>query len=85
MTRLLGRDFDLKFEAGVSHAYHDSTEHIWDWYVRGFGPLRQLAGTLDPSRLQALRKDVDAYHAHYQTELGLHVRREYLLIRGIRR
>src|SRR5215468_9688572 len=26
VRRLLGRDFDLKFEAGVSHAYHDSAE-----------------------------------------------------------
>ena len=40
---------------------------------------------LDATRLRAVREDFDAYHRHYQTPLGLHVRREYLLILGTRR
>jgi SAM-dependent methyltransferase len=84
--RLLGRDWQLSFEPAVSHAYHDSVEDIWSWYLRGFGPLKQLGASLDPDRLRALHQDVDAYHRHYQTPAGLlDVRREYLLIRGIRR
>lgn len=83
--RLLGRDWELSFEPAVSHAYHDSVEDIWSWYLRGFGPLKQLGASLDPDRLRALQQDVDAYHRHYQTSGGrLDVRREYLLIRGIR-
>lgn len=39
---LLGKAFDLTFEQGVGDAYHGSADHIWDWYTRGFGPLRQL-------------------------------------------
>ena len=85
VERLLGRDFDLRFEAGVSDAYHESTDEIWDWYVRGFGPLRQLAARLDPDGLRALKEDLDAYHGYYQVALGLHVRREYLITQGIRR
>jgi SAM-dependent methyltransferase len=85
VQRLLGADFELQFEAGVSHAYHPSTEEIWDRYARGFGPVKQLAESLDRDRLRAFREDFDAYHRHYQTPLGLHVRREYLIILGTRR
>jgi SAM-dependent methyltransferase len=85
VQRLLGADFELQFEAGVSDAYHPSTDEIWDCYARGFGPIKQLAESLDGARLRAFREDVDAYHRHYQTPLGLHVRREYLIILGIRR
>jgi SAM-dependent methyltransferase len=82
---LLGRDFELKFERGVNNAYHPDVDHIWEWYARGFGPLRQLIDGLDPERRSALRKDLDAYHGHYATEAGLHVKREYVAILGRRR
>ncbi len=85
VERLLGRHFDLAFEPGINHAYHESEDHIWEWYTRGFGPLRELAGRLDPPALAALRADLAVYHGHYRTSLGLHVQREYLLIRAIRR
>jgi ubiquinone/menaquinone biosynthesis C-methylase UbiE len=82
---LLGRDFELKFERGVNNAYHPDVDHIWEWYARGFGPLRQLIDSLDPQRRNALKKDLDAYHGHYDTEAGLHVKREYVVILGRRR
>jgi len=85
VERLLGRDFTLDFEPGVNQAYHDGVADIWAWYERGFGPLRQLVTTLPPQRAAALRADCDAYHRHYETLLGLHVKREYLLVRGTRR
>lgn len=82
---LLGRDFELKFEHGVNHAYHPDTDHIWERYARGFGPMRQLIQGLDPERRKALRADVDAYHNHYATDAGLHVKREYVVVLGSRR
>ena len=82
---LLGRDFELKFEHGVSNAYHDNTQDIWEWYARGFGPVRHLISVLNPDRLQAFRNDVDAYHNSYATEVGLHLKREYLVTIGKRR
>jgi SAM-dependent methyltransferase len=82
---LLGEAFELTFEPGVSNAYHASTQQIWDWYVRGFGPLRQLSLKLSPDRLAALKQDMDAYHAHYAVPAGLHVRRDYLLTLGRRK
>lgn len=85
VERLLGQDFDLKFEQGINNAYHGSTEDIWTWYVRGFGPLRQLAETLPTDRLAHLKRDIDAYHRHYVVPAGLHVKREYLVTIGQRR
>jgi SAM-dependent methyltransferase len=85
VEELLGRHFELGFESGVNHAYHDDVDDIWEWYTRGFGPLRQLVASLDPDRRQSLRKDIDAYHRKYETPLGLHVKREYLVVVGRRR
>jgi SAM-dependent methyltransferase len=83
---LLGDDFDLTFEHGVNNAYHEDQQHIWDWYVRGFGPVRVTADSLDADRLAAFRADVDRYHAHFLTESGrLHVRRDYLVTIGTRK
>ena len=62
VEQLLGHDFVLTFEHGVSNAYHDSVDTIWAWYARGFGPLRHLLDHLDPSQCAALRRDVDAFH-----------------------
>lgn len=85
VEKLLGKAFDLKFEQGISNAYHDSAQDIWAWYTRGFGPLRQLAESLPANRVERLRRDVDEYHLHYAVPAGLHVKREYLLTIGRRR
>jgi hypothetical protein len=47
--------------------------------------MRQLIGSLQPQQLTALRADVDAYHRQYETNAGLHVKREYLVALGRRR
>jgi ubiquinone/menaquinone biosynthesis C-methylase UbiE len=84
VEKLLGKMFDLKFEHGVSNAFHGSVDDIWNWYTRGFGPLRQLAESLPPDRAERLKRDIDAYHSHYAVPAGLHVKREYLLTIGRR-
>jgi hypothetical protein len=61
------------------------TEHIWHKYAEGFGPIRQLVAGMSPERRAALRSDVDGHHRQYETKVGLHVRREYLIILGTRR
>jgi SAM-dependent methyltransferase len=85
VERLLGKDFELKFEHGISNAYHESAEDIWDWYTRGFGPLRQLTEILAPGDVERLKHEVDAYHLTYAVPAGLHVKREYLVTLGRRR
>jgi ubiquinone/menaquinone biosynthesis C-methylase UbiE len=85
VEKLLGKAFELKFEQGISNAYHGSADDIWNWYRRGFGPLRQLIESLPADRVERLKRDVDAYHRHYAVPAGLHVKREYLLTIGRRR
>jgi SAM-dependent methyltransferase len=82
---LLGSEFELKFEHGVNNAYYPDLDHIWEAYALGFGPIRQLFGSLQPKQLAALRADVDAYHRQYETDAGLHMKREYVIVIGKRR
>ena len=82
---LLGRDFELTIEPGISHAYHDDEDDIWARYIEGFGPIRALAESLDAEKRAAFKRDHDAYHRRFAVPAGLHVRREYLLIQGRRR
>jgi SAM-dependent methyltransferase len=84
VTKLLGGNFELTFEHGISNAYHGNADDVWDWYTRGFGPLRQLTERLAPDGLERLRHDIDAYHAHYAVPAGLHLKREYLVTIGRR-
>ena len=84
MRKLLGREFDLMFEHGVSNAYYPDTQTVWRPYSTGFGPIRGLAQSLDPPRLEAFRRDIDAYHAYDATEAGL-PKRENLVTIGRRR
>ena len=86
VRKLLGKAFDLTFEDGISNDYYDGLKEIWDWYVRGFGPVRALAEKLDKDALDAFRRDIDDYHSHYMTDDGLlHVERGYLVTIGTKR
>ena len=79
---LLGGAFDLQFERGVNNAYYDGTEDAFAMFANGFGPVRRLLADLDAARRDALRADIDAYHAQYAAPAGLHIRRDYLIIIG---
>jgi SAM-dependent methyltransferase len=83
--KLLGGDFDLTFEDGVSHSYYDAAEEVWDRYKGSFGPVRHIIDSLEPERLTAYRNDFIDLHRQYEVEAGLHVKREYLIIVGTRR
>lgn len=85
LRRLLGDAFELSFELGENNAYYDGVDDIWDWYQRGFGPVRAVTQALDETRRAAFKQAVDDYHRHYATELGLRVRRDYLVTVGRRR
>src|SRR5690606_19730073 len=82
---LLGGEFALRFEHGVSNAYYDGADEVWDTFVRGFGPVRVLYERLDEAGRRRLKADVDAYHEEFRTPAGLHIRREYLITVGERR
>jgi SAM-dependent methyltransferase len=85
LRELLGGEFDLRFETGVTWLRLPSSEEAWDLFTRGYGPTRALAGSLPADRLEAFRRDFLAFYEGYRTELGIAVPREYLVAVGMRR
>ena len=85
IRELLGNDFDLRFEKGVSYYREPTAEAAWETFSTGYGPTRALAGNLEPDRREALRQDFIAFHAGFPTELGVCVPREYWLTVGVRK
>lgn len=85
LQKLLAKDFVLTFETGQNDAYHESVEAVWQCYRHQFGPLRTLYESLGETAREALKRDIDAYHAHYAVAAGLHIKREYLVVMGERR
>ncbi len=83
---LFGRDFDLRFETGVTNYYDRSGQDAWNKFVTGYGPTKALAASLDDSRRKDLERDFANFHdGGFETELGFCVPREYLLTFGLRR
>jgi SAM-dependent methyltransferase len=80
---LLGGDFELKFETGVSVLRMPSSERVWQLFSQGYGPTKALHQAID--RKDDLRRDFIALHDQYQTELGVAMPRDYLVVIGMRR
>lgn len=85
IRELLARDFDLKFEKGVSCYREPSGESAWQTFSTGYGPTRALAASLDEGRRAQLRRDFIAFHDSFATELGICVPREYWVTVGVRK
>lgn len=85
VTELLGRDFDLTFEAGTSYYREPDGEAAWQTFSTGYGPVKVLAQKLDPEAREAFRRDFVAFHETYREPLGICVPREYLIVHGVRR
>ncbi|MEX2170809.1 MAG: class I SAM-dependent methyltransferase, partial [Pirellulales bacterium] len=85
IKELLGRNFDLKFEKGVSYYREPSGEAAWNTFVTGYGPTKSLAASLDEARRADLRRDFIAFHDGFPTDLGICVPREYWLTVGVRK
>jgi SAM-dependent methyltransferase len=85
VEELLGKTFDLKFESGTNVLRGPSVDWMWELFVSSYGPTRALAGSLDPERREALRRDFVTYHGRFVGGLGLTVPRDYVVIVGTRR
>ena len=85
ITALLGGDFELAFEKGVSYYREPSGEAAWETFSNGYGPTKALAAALDDARRAELRRDFIAFHDQFPTPLGICVPREYWVTLGIRR
>jgi len=85
IKELLGSDFDLRFEKGVSYYREPSGEAAWATFSTGYGPTKALAASLDEGRRAELRRDFIAFHDGFPTDLGICVPREYWLTIGVRK
>jgi len=84
LQALLGKDFDLKFEKGVSYYREPDGEAAWNTFVNGYGPTKTLAASLDETKRAELQRDFIAFHDGFPTELGICVPREYWVTVGVR-
>ncbi|MDR7035721.1 SAM-dependent methyltransferase [Methylobacterium sp. BE186] len=84
IEELLGQNFELAFEKGVSFYREPSAEAAWERFSGGYGPTKALAASLDEPRRADLRRDFIAFHDQFSTSLGICVPREYWVTRGIR-
>ncbi len=85
IRELLGSNFDLKFEKGISNYREPNGEAAWITFSTGYGPTKALAASLDESRRAELRRDFIAFHDGFLTELGICVPREYWVTLGARK
>lgn len=85
IRELLDKDFDLKFEKGVSYYRDPSGAAAWNTFSKGYGPTKALAASLDEARRADLERDFIAFHDRFQTDLGICVPREYWVTIGVRR
>jgi SAM-dependent methyltransferase len=61
LDELLGESFAFETRRRESPAAHTATAHeAWEFFVENFGPLKDLAATLDAARLDALRAEFEA-------------------------
>jgi ubiquinone/menaquinone biosynthesis C-methylase UbiE len=82
---LLSRDFDLQFEHGVAPYFDRDGAAAWDAFVKGYGPTKALAKSLEEIRRRELKEAFIAFHDNYRTELGISVPRQYLITLGKRK
>jgi SAM-dependent methyltransferase len=85
LEELLGGPFDLSIEAGTSFYREPDGAAAWRSFVEGYGPVRALAGKLDPERRAQFAADFTAFHDRFADGLGITVPRTYRIVRGIRR
>ena len=77
--------FDLRFESGTTVLREPSGLAVWELFVGGYGPTKDLAGALEPERRESLKRDFIAYHDGFKSELGVAMSRDYLVTIGIRK
>jgi len=85
VRELLEKNFDLKFEEGVSTTRELDSETIWEKLSTGYGPTKTLVASLDTHRREELHRDFIDFHNEFLTELGIALTRTYLITVGTRR
>jgi SAM-dependent methyltransferase len=86
VQELLGGDFELEFEDGVSTYRPSSAEEYWQVFSTSYGPTKTAADALDDERREEFHQTwVAFFEQNYPDNGGVAHAREYLLVLGTRR
>jgi SAM-dependent methyltransferase len=87
VQELLGADFELELDHGVSTYSPSSGEEYWEVFSTSYGPTKTLADSLGDRREEFHRAWVDFFEQTYPAPdgNGISHAREYLLVQGTRR
>ena len=84
LVELLGEDFDLGFEEGVSFYRESDGAAAFETFAGGFGPLVTLLEELDEEASESFRREVELLHERHRTGAGILVPRKYVVTVGRR-
>ncbi len=82
---LLGENFELAIEDGVSCYREPDGASAWRTFSEGYGPVRALAGKLDAGQRARFEAEFTTFHDGFADGLGITVPRQYRIVRGTRR
>jgi SAM-dependent methyltransferase len=84
LNRTFGRDFRLGFEEGTAVSRFASADAAWEAYLKGFGPVRAVAASLDAARREEMHQVFIGWLGQFQTGLGVAIPNDYLVTVGHR-
>lgn len=84
LIELLGADFDLGFEEGVSYYREIDGAAAFHLFAAGFGPIVTLLDQLPEEAAESFRQEFELFHERHRTGVGVLLPREYLITVGRR-
>lgn len=85
LAAALSERFTIAWRVQTTTLYAPDRETVWQEYVAGFGPVAAVHEALPDDRRSEFRREFEALHAPYETDIGLAIPRHAMLVRGVRR
>ncbi|MDN3719894.1 methyltransferase domain-containing protein [Roseibium salinum] len=84
LQQMFADDFRIGWRRQTTTFYAPDPAAVWHEYLRGFGPVAATHAALPDARRAEFREAFEALHRKYETEVGLVIPRQALLVRGKR-
>lgn len=85
LSELFGDQFAITVEPGTSMYREATAEDCWTAFSENYGPVKQLAASLDEEKRAEFRQDFIEFHEKYRTADGIVQPRNYLLLVATKR
>lgn len=85
LHELFGDAFDTEIDPGTSMYREATVEDCWEAFSTNYGPVKQLAASLDEDKRAEFRKEFIEFHEAYRTADGIVQPRNYLLLVATKR